>query len=152
MKKHEFNPPHRHSGLYTFVVFMKIPTHWKEQHCLPIRRDETKVKKTEMGSRAWNQASDFQFIYGVGASGSLIATSQNLPLSSGDEGRMLFFPAWLMHQVLPFYECEEERITISGNIIRGENTNLSFEEESYQFGDGIEKKTGLRVEKKTFPV
>jgi len=29
---------------------------------------------------------------------------------------MLFFPAEMMHQVYPFYNCEEERITISGNI------------------------------------
>jgi hypothetical protein len=29
---------------------------------------------------------------------------------------MLFFPAWLLHQVYPFYGTEEERITISGNI------------------------------------
>ena len=37
-------------------------------------------------------------------------------LSSEDEGRMLFFPASLQHQVYPFYGTEEERITISGNI------------------------------------
>ena len=29
---------------------------------------------------------------------------------------MLFFPSFLRHQVFPFYECEEERVTISGNI------------------------------------
>ena len=33
-KQNEFNPLHNHSGLYSFVVFMKIPTHWKEQHAL----------------------------------------------------------------------------------------------------------------------
>ena len=35
-KQNEFNPLHNHSGLYSFVVFMKIPTHWKEQHALPL--------------------------------------------------------------------------------------------------------------------
>ena len=34
-KQNEFNPLHCHSGLYSFVIFMKIPTHWKEQHALP---------------------------------------------------------------------------------------------------------------------
>ena len=29
---------------------------------------------------------------------------------------MLFFPAKLMHSVYPFYECDKERISISGNI------------------------------------
>ena len=32
------------------------------------------------------------------------------------EVMMLFFPAELFHQVYPFYECDEERISISGNI------------------------------------
>ena len=33
------------------------------------------------------------------------------------EGTMLFFPAELIHQVYPFFECDEERITIAGNIL-----------------------------------
>ena len=28
-KQYEFNPIHKHTGLYSFVVFMKIPTHCK---------------------------------------------------------------------------------------------------------------------------
>ena len=39
-------------------------------------------------------------------------------MSPEDEGRMLFFPATLQHMVFPFYECEEERVTISGNILQ----------------------------------
>ena len=27
-KQHEFNPLHYHSGIYSFVVWMKIPTDW----------------------------------------------------------------------------------------------------------------------------
>ena len=34
--KHEFNPIHNHSGLVSFVVWMKIPTHHEQQHALPI--------------------------------------------------------------------------------------------------------------------
>ena len=48
---------------------------------------------------------------------SEVCTSKNFRLCSEDEGRMLFFPATLQHQVYPFYECEEERVTISGNIV-----------------------------------
>ena len=33
------------------------------------------------------------------------------------EGHILFFPAKLMHTVYPFYNCDKERISISGNII-----------------------------------
>jgi len=101
-KQHEFNPIHNHSGLYSFVIFMKIPTHWKEQHALSICANSNTPA-----------ASDFQFFFGF--EGGQVAAIQ-IPLCPEDEGRMLFFPAWLKHQVFPFYECEEERITISGNI------------------------------------
>ena len=32
------------------------------------------------------------------------------------EGTLLFFPAELNHTVYPFYNCKEDRISISGNI------------------------------------
>ena len=32
------------------------------------------------------------------------------------EGTILFFPAKLKHCVYPFYNCDEDRISISGNI------------------------------------
>jgi hypothetical protein len=102
-KQHEFNPPHNHGGLYSFVVFMKIPTHWKEQHALPFSANSNAPS-----------ASDFSFVVVNRQLGRV--EYPNIPLSPEDEGRMLFFPATLGHQVYPFYECEEERITISGNI------------------------------------
>ena len=106
-KQYEFNPPHAHEGVFSFVVFMKIPTHWKEQHS---------YKKETRMHRSTNTpcASDFQFLLGD-PSGQV--HTFNFPLSSEDEGRMLFFPAWMKHQVFPFYGTEEDRITISGNII-----------------------------------
>ena len=100
-KQHEFNPPHNHSGMISFVVFMKIPTHWKEQHALPLSANANVPT-----------ISNFEFLIGQGEE----VRSHPIPLSPEDEGRMLFFPAWLHHQVFPFYECEEERITLSGNI------------------------------------
>ena len=109
-KQHEFNPLHFHSPcLYSFVIFMKIPTHWREQH--KMNNDDFRAPV----------ASDFVFVWGGEENGILIGeykdiNRKNLQLSSEDEGRMLFFPAWLKHMVYPFYECEEERITISGNI------------------------------------
>jgi len=30
-KKHEFNPPHDHGGVYSFVIWMQIPTSFAEQ-------------------------------------------------------------------------------------------------------------------------
>ena len=101
-KKHEFNPLHDHSGLYSFVIFMKIPTHWKEQHALNLDNFRARV------------ASDFMFVWTEKNIDYI--RQENFSLSLEDEGRMLFFPATLRHLVYPFYECEEERVTISGNI------------------------------------
>ena len=102
-KQHEFNPIHKHNGLFSFVVFMKIPTHWKEQHALPICVNSNNPL-----------ASDFEFVWSE--KNSELCRIKSFSLSPEDEGRMLFFPAMLHHQVHPFYECEEERVTISGNI------------------------------------
>jgi len=104
-KQHEFNPPHDHNkgAGFSFVVFMKIPTNWKEQHALPISVNSNTPR-----------ASDFQFLFGEGQGP---VQDYSFSLSPKDEGRMLFFPAWLMHQVFPFYGTEKERITVSGNII-----------------------------------
>ena len=105
-KQHEYIPPHNHnSGIgFSFVVFMKIPTHWKEQYALPWLKDVEH-----------SHASDFQFLL---AQGQTQVEPIAIPLCPEDEGRMLFFPSWLTHQVFPFYNCDKERITLSGNILK----------------------------------
>ena len=101
-KENEFNPFHNHSGLWSFVVWVKIPTDWREQHALPISANSTVPC-----------ASDFGFLYT-----SMMGDMQyySYPLDKESEGHMLFFPSKLMHGVYPFYNCDEERISISGNI------------------------------------
>ena len=37
-------------------------------------------------------------------------------MSSDLEGTLLLFPSSLQHGVYPFYKCDEERISVSGNI------------------------------------
>ena len=101
-KENEFNPPHNHTGLFSFVIWVKIPTDWKEQHSLPISVNSNAPK-----------ASDFEFSH-VSMIGLPSHTSYLLNKKS--EGCMLFFPAKLMHQVYPFYNCDKERVSISGNI------------------------------------
>ncbi len=102
-KQHEFNPLHAHSGVYSFVVFMKIPTDWREQYEIPFVKESNSPK-----------ASAFEFVY-TDVMGNV--TGYAYHLDSSFEGTMLFFPAEINHQVYPFYNCEEERITISGNIV-----------------------------------
>ena len=52
--QHEFNPYHHHGGIYSFVVWLKIPYDWKEQHNLPFM---------EGMKDADRKASDFEFEY-----------------------------------------------------------------------------------------
>ena len=39
MKKGEFNPLHHHTGKFSFVIFMKIPTEFEDQKNLPHKQD-----------------------------------------------------------------------------------------------------------------
>ena len=102
--KHEFNPYHFHGGMYSFVIWMKIPTDWKEQNQLPfldgINEDNKKV-------------SNFEFEY-LDMLGNIKHYGYRLDPSM--EGHMLLFPARLQHTVYPFYNCDDARISIAGNL------------------------------------
>jgi len=102
-KENEFNPLHNHSGVFSFVIFVKIPTDWREQHALPISANSNSPC-----------ASNFEFHFSsmMGDIGK-----HSYFLSKKSEGGMLFFPAKLMHTVYPFYNCDKERVSISGNIL-----------------------------------
>ena len=101
-KQGEFNPLHDHTGVYSFVVWMKIPTDWKEQNKIPIASNSNCPK-----------VSTFCFTY-TDILG--LVRSATFPLSTESEGTLVFFPASLSHQVYPFFNCDEDRISISGNI------------------------------------
>lgn len=102
-KQLEFNPQHIHSGILSFVIWMKIPTDWREQHELPFCQGT--------GGPA---ASDFQFLYT-----DIIGNHQDytINMDKTKEGTMVVFPAKLGHAVFPFYNCDEERISIAGNVL-----------------------------------
>ena len=98
----EFNPIHFHSGVYSFVIWMQIPTHYKEQSRIPI------AYKTNSNSIS-NFAFEFLDIRGEIRSFTYL-------MEPDMAGKLLFFPANLRHQVYPFYNCGDDRISISGNI------------------------------------
>ena len=88
-----------HDGITSFVIWMKIPTHHEEQHNLPFH------------SKA---ASDFQFTYT-----NILGHTVEYPIHMNPEreGLMMLFPSTLHHQVYPFYNTEEPRISIAGNLL-----------------------------------
>ena len=101
-KQNEFNPIHNHGGVYSFVIWMKIPYDSKKQN----QKDIARNSNTPL-------IGDFQFVY-VDILGR--SRTQTYRLSPYCEGTMLFFPSQLNHQVYPFYDCDEDRISVSGNI------------------------------------
>ena len=81
---------------------MKIPTDFKEQ------------EKTTAAKSAKEQViSSFKFQF-LNIFGDIIGHKYGM--SPEMEGMMLFFPSRLNHVVYPYYECKEDRISISGNI------------------------------------
>jgi len=99
----EFNPLHTHSGGYSFVIWMKIPTEYEDQKELPFAKN----------SGEKNMISNFVFTYS-----DILGNLNNFAyeMNKTREGTLLFFPSRLNHQVYPFYNCESERISISGNL------------------------------------
>ena len=100
----EFNPYHFHGGMYSFVIWMKIPTFWREQHELSFL-DGVDVEN--------KKASNFEFQY-LDMLGNIKNWGYRLDPSM--EGHMLLFPARLQHTVYPFYNCDDTRISIAGNL------------------------------------
>lgn len=101
--KHDFNPVHFHGGILSFVVWMKIPTRHEEQYSLPISANSNNPC-----------ASDFEFLY-TNILGDI--ERMEVKMDPEVEGTMFMFPSTLMHQVYPFYNTDEERVSISGNIV-----------------------------------
>jgi len=106
-KKGEYNPLHSHSGVYSFVMWVKIPyERQKEIEYLP---------KTPVHS---NRNGCFTFVYT-----STLGTVEEyrVDLDSSFENKLVFFPSSMRHAVYPFFTSDEYRISIAGNILlRGE--------------------------------
>lgn len=101
-QKYEFNPVHAHSGVYSFVIWTKIP----------FDRDDEMQKAP--GSRSSDpKAGAFEFVY-PNVLGSIGV--QQFPMTKELEGKIVLFPAMLSHQVYPFYTADGYRISVSGNI------------------------------------
>ena len=102
-KKHEFNPFHRHDGLFSFILFIKIP----------FKKEEEWVKAPGVLSNL-NVAGMLSFFVLDSDSQGGIREIQ-VPVDKEWERTGLIFKANVNHCVYPFYS-DGERITISGNL------------------------------------
>jgi hypothetical protein len=101
-QKHEFNPPHEHTGVMSFVIWMKIPYDLTEEEKFfpPVSGDA-------------NRTSKFTFHYS-----NLLGQHSHymVEVDKSHEGTICIFPSKLNHSVNPFYTSDGYRISISGNI------------------------------------
>jgi hypothetical protein len=95
-QKHDFNPPHTHTGILSFVIFCQVP---KE------------IFKVQADSNT-QRAGEIHFSYGEPIS-KLQGTEYPV---KPYENLMFIFPAELRHFV-PTYWVDAERISVSGNFV-----------------------------------
>ena len=94
--KHDFNPPHTHRGVLSFVIFCKVPK--------DIFKEQAVTNSKEAGK--------ILFQYGELSShlkGSLFPITPY-------EGLFLIFPANMNHMV-PSFWTDDERISVAGNFV-----------------------------------
>ena len=103
-KKYDFNPVHNHAGALSFVIWMKIPYKYK---------DEMNTART-IGIADRCMSGCFQFLF-TSMLGQIV--KHNYYLDTSYEGTILVFPAQFNHAVYPFFTSDEDRISISGNIL-----------------------------------
>ena len=104
-KKGEFQPIHDHSGTFSFVIWMDIPYHCK---------DETKLPFAESGCES-PPGGNFSFVTSDDTSRRV--SDYIIQMSPEMNGYCCFFPSDLSHHVYPFYTSDKDRISISGNIM-----------------------------------
>lgn len=101
-KKYEFNPMHMHSGLLSFVLWIKIPYDMK-----------TELQLSPGVNAAENMAGSFNFIYTDTMGG---INTHKIEADKSMENTLIIFPAEMRHCVYPFYSSDEYRISVSGNF------------------------------------
>ena len=100
--KHEYNPMHRHDGLYSFVIWMDIP-----YSC-----DDEKEIFAAKNSGSSASVGNFAFIYSDGTN----IKDAIIEMRPSMNGKVAVFPSCLRHMVYPFYTSDKPRVSISGNI------------------------------------
>ena len=104
MKAGEYNPPHTHSGSYSFVLFLQVPEE--------IKKESADFKGIGPGP------GHIRFKYGE-EQPEIMTKHSILPVAN----EMWIFPASLYHSVPPF-KSDVERISVSGNILLTEGVGV----------------------------
>jgi len=101
-RKYEFNPVHNHSGLFSFIIFVKIPY------------DLEKELKEGPGSLSNSNYASCLHFHAINTLGRM--HTETVYVDKSYEGGIYFFNAETNHCVYPFFTSDDYRITVSGNI------------------------------------
>ena len=102
MKKHEFNPTHNHSGVYSFIIWVDIPYSIEEEKSQKYCKDSIN-----------SVPGHFEFLY-IDAIGQI--RTHSIPADKTYNNQLLVFPAIMNHTVYPFSTSDKYRISVSGNF------------------------------------
>lgn len=100
-KKHEFHPHHIHGGVYSFVIWVRMP--YKAE-------DEFAV----FPKATLKCASSFVIYYT-----DILGQTRSFPVPADNsyEGIICLFPSRLGHSVNPFYTSDDYRVGVSGDLV-----------------------------------
>jgi hypothetical protein len=101
MKKHEFNPVHNHSGVFSFVMWIDVPYSIEDE-----------MKQSNCKSSNRSVPGHFEFLY-ADILGEI--NEYPIPVDKTYNNTLVIFPAKMMHLVYPFSTSDEYRISVSGN-------------------------------------
>jgi hypothetical protein len=101
-RKGEFNPPHKHSGIASFVIYLNIP--------FLIQDEKTNVSSVNSNT---NVAGNFYFSY-TDITGQICI--ETLEVDKNWENTILIFPSNMIHGVHPFFSSDDYRISVAGNF------------------------------------
>ena len=102
--KHEYNPPHIHFGIFSFVIWYQVPFTFE---------NETKYSHKPDGDKMCEHGL-FTFQTPNGKKNNILNTY--LPVDKSKQGYAVIFPSNLYHSVFPFYSTDEYRISVAGNV------------------------------------
>jgi len=98
-KKYEYNPVHYHTGVFSFVLWLKIPYNREAEDTHPGSKGNN-GNFCMLYTDQWGKIQDNQVV-----------------LDKSYEGVCVMFPADARHCVYPFYTSDEYRISVSGNYV-----------------------------------
>ena len=99
--KHEYNPPHSHNGVYSFVIWLKIPYDLSQELALFPHANSTEAAMFNLMTT--DMLGNIQ--------------CHHIPVDKSYEGVICLFPSPMMHYVNPFYTSDDLRISVSGNLL-----------------------------------